>query len=771
MLPDENEIRLLSTPLRHGVWRTDVAVPGIHCGGCISRIESCLSREAGVRQVRVNLARKRVRVDWLDSVSPAHWLQQLHTMGYKPNLLAGDEAGNNSGQMPQYLRALAVAGFAAGNIMLLSVSVWSGADAATRHLFHWLSALIALPAVMYSGRVFYVSAWRALRHGHTNMDVPITVGILLTCLLGLYDTVTGGPQVFFEASVMLVFFLLIGRTLDYSMRDKAASAVQSLARMAPRGATVIDADGGHRFCALADIQPGDLIQLEAGARVPVDALVESGHSELDCAVVSGESKPEAVTPGATVLAGTLNLLAPLTLRASSNAAGSFLSRLVRIVEDAEATRSKHRLIADRAATLYAPLVHLAALASFIGWYWVSADLHHSASIAIAVLIITCPCAIGLAVPMVQVMAGRRLFEQGVLLREGAALERLACIDHVMFDKTGTLTQGLPHLAQVRCAETPERPSVTAPDQQDSALQLAGSLARASRHPYARALVAGAARLDPQPVSRLQAAAISSSRAKPLPCFVDIDEIAGCGIEGRLGQKHYRLGKASWALDNNSRAHDVAETDSHAATVLACDGQLIALFLFTESLRAGAHCSIAALKRDGYRVEIVSGDESAAVKSVADALDIDHWQSGMDPRGKTTAVQTSEHAGRQVLMVGDGLNDAGALSAASVSMAPGSAADLGRNMADFVFLRDDLRAINGTLAVARQARLLVRQNLTLAIAYNALALPFAVLGFVTPLVAALAMSASSVIVVANAMRLRPHSTADRIEPAGWTQCYE
>jgi Cu2+-exporting ATPase len=705
-----DELRLASRRIGEGVYQTDLSVPDIHCGACMQRIESALSALPGVVRARVNLSTRRVSVHWDAAGEPPPLIATLAALGY-PAHLHDPQADGKDAMLGELLRALAVAGFAAGNIMLLSVSVWSGADAATRDLFHWLSALIALPALAYSGRVFFRSAWRALRHGRTNMDVPISIGVLLAFGLSLYETLHHGPHAYFDAAVSLLFFLLIGRTLDHMMRERARIAVKGLARLAARGALVQQDDGTRTYLPVEEIAPGMTILLAAGERVPVDARIASGRSELDVSLVTGESAPRPVDEGAVLQAGTLNLTAPLTLVAAATARDSFLAEMIRMMETAEAGRSAYRRIADRAARLYAPAVHTTAALTFVGWMLAGGDVHRALTIAIAVLIVTCPCALGLAVPMVQVVAARRLFERGVLLKDGGALERLAETDSVVFDKTGTLTLGRPRL-------------VNADTVDPTALNIAAGIAAHSRHPYSRALAAAA------PGATVAAAAVS--------------EHPGRGLEARLGAATYRLGRPNWALTADSPA----KAD---AVVLTKHGVLLAAFTFDDRLRQGAGAAIAELKASGFAVEILSGDRSAAVQRIAETLAVG-YAAGLSPAEKAAHVARMAAAGHKVLMVGDGLNDAPALAAAHASMAPGSAADIGRNAADLVFLHETLGAVPDAIRVARAARRLVRQNLVLAVGYNLIAVPVAVLGHATPLVAAIAMSLSSIVVAANALRL-------------------
>lgn len=438
-----DELMLASRVLGSGARQNELSVPSIHCGACIARIERLLGDLPDVEQARANLSTKRVTVAWRGE-RPPDLIETLGEAGYAAHLQ--DPAGDNGDDTTKKLvRALAVAGFAAGNVMMLSVAIWSGADAELRDIFHWLSAAIALPALAFSGRVFFRSAWGALRHGHTNMDVPVSIGVVLAFTMSLYETIHHGPYAYFDAALSLLFVLLIGRTLDHVMRERAASAVTGLARLAVRGAAVLEPDGSQRYLPIEEVQPGMTILLAAGDRVPVNGRIVSGRSEIDASLVSGESMPRPVAAGSPIEAGTLNLGGPLTIEATATANNSFLAEMRRMMETAEAGRASYLRIADRAARLYAPVVHLAALATFAGWMIATGDAHFAVTTAIAVLIITCPCALGLAVPMVQVMASQRLFAQGVMAKGGGALERLAEADHVVFDKTGTLTSGLPRL--------------------------------------------------------------------------------------------------------------------------------------------------------------------------------------------------------------------------------------------------------------------------------------------------------------------------------------
>lgn len=713
-LPSNQEIRLASRSLGDGLRQTDLSVPTVHCAACIQTIEAALGKLDRVEGARVNLSTKRVSIRWRgDEVPP--FVATLGRLGYPAHLF--DPVGEKDRTLSELIRAVAVAGFAAGNIMLLSVSVWSGAEGPTRDLFHWVSALIAIPALAFAGGIYFRSAWNALRHGRMNMDVPIAVGVSLAYAMSLYETINHGEHAYFDASISLLFFLLIGRTLDHVMRERARTAVNGLSRLAARGAMVLRNDGSRDYLPVDEIEPGLHLLIAAGERIPVDGKIIRGSSDLDCSLVSGESTPRTVASGEAVQAGTLNLTGPLTIEATAAAKDSFLAEMVRLMEAVEGGRAHYRRIVDRVSALYAPVVHLTAFVTFLGWMAATGDWHRAMTIAIAVLIITCPCALGLAVPIVQVVAARRLFESGIMVKDGSAMERLAAIDTAVFDKTGTLTLGQPRLVNASLIDP-------------AMLAIAAAMAAHSRHPFSKAM-AGAAGLAGQP--KLES----------------VSEHPGFGIEAIVAGSTWRLGRRGWA---GWKARTDGES-GHGGTVLAKDGIIVASFVFEDALRADARVALGQLNDAQVSVEMLSGDTAAACGEVAGILGIDHFVPALLPSGKVERVEALARAGHKVLMVGDGLNDTPALGAAHVSIAPATAADIGRNAADFVFLRESLLAIPLAVDVSRKAGRLIRQNIAIAIVYNTVAVPIAILGHVTPLIAAIAMSASSLLVIGNALRLQ------------------
>jgi len=685
-------------------------VEGMRCAACIARLEHGLAALPGVAAARVNFTNRRVRVDHLDEIGEDRLIDAIDGLGFTAHAFAGETADGGRSESRRLVLAMAVAGFAMMNVMLLSVSIWSGANGATRQLFHWLSALIALPTVAYSGRVFFASAWSALRRGRTNMDVPISIGVLLTLAMSLYETVLGGAHAYFDGVVMLLFFLLGGRFLDSVMRDRARGGVDALLRRLPAEATVVGRDGAHQRRAIAELAPGMRLLVAAGERIAADGIVEDGESAVDRSLVTGESAPETVVSGAEVLAGTVNLSAPLVVKVTRAGEATAIADIARLMESAGQSKSRYMRIADRASRLYAPAVHTLAALTLAGWLIAGAGWHVALTNAVAVLIITCPCALGLAVPVAQVVASGALLRAGVLVKDGSALERLAKADRVLLDKTGTITLG--------------RPVVTGglPDAPDERAIL-HALARASRHPSAMAV----------------AAALAGEPGAPVG---DIVEEAGLGVRGTAGGVEARLGRPGWA----------GPASDNASIVLRIGDAAPRAIRVADQPREDAAAAIARLGAEGLTPEILSGDAPAVVKALAARLGIP-GRARLTPQDKYAIVRAAEESGRRVLMVGDGINDGPALKAAWVSMAPASASDVGQMAADLVFVGTRLMPVPVAVAAARRTMRVVAQNFALAIGYNVLAVPLAVAGFVTPLIAALAMSGSSLVVVANAMRLR------------------
>ncbi|MBW7055891.1 cadmium-translocating P-type ATPase [Paracoccus bogoriensis] len=690
-----------------------LSLPTAHCALCITQVEDALTAHPGVRSARVNLTLRRVTVD-APGLGADDLIPVLARIGYEaheldPGALAAttaDRAGRD------LLMRIGVSGFAMMNIMILSIAVWSGAEAATRDLFHWISAAIALPTVAFCGQPFFASAWTSVRARRLGMDVPISLALILASAISVFETAQSGHHAYFDAAVMLCFFLLIGRYLDHRTRAIARSAAAELTALEVPRATLLR-DGVEQTVPVADLRPGDLIRVRPGGRIPADGEITEGASEIDRALLTGETLPVPAGPGMILSAGEVNLTGPLVIRVTAAGRDSSLARLTALVEAAESARGRYTSLAERAARGYSPAVHALAFASFAGWFWASGDLRLSVNIAAAVLIITCPCALGLAVPAVATSASGRLFRRGLLIKDGTALERLAEVDTVVFDKTGTLTMGQPQLVR---ADLPQ-------DLQP----VARALAEASSHPLARALAAGMADVEP---AALQ----------------DVTERPGQGVEARWQGQRVRLGRADWlgAADDKDGAM--------LSSWLAIDGQRPFRLDFADRLRPGARECVARLRAEGRRVILLSGDRPAAVAHLADELGIGECYAGVSPTGKADLVGQLSDQGARVLMVGDGLNDTAALARAHVSISPASALDAARVASDMVLTGTNLLPVAEAVAVAERATRRIRENFAISFGYNVVAVPVALAGFATPLIAALAMSISSITVTLNALRL-------------------
>ena len=597
-----------------------LSVPTIHCAACIGTIERGLNALPDVTSARVNLSLKRVSIT-APKVDAGAMVAKLAALGFDAHPLDADALGISDDKTGRdLLLRLSIAGFAMMNVMLLSVAVWSGASGATRDLFHLISAAISVPTIVYAAQPFFRSAWSAFRAKALNMDVPISLAIILATGLSLFETLEGGAHAYFDAALSLTFFLLIGRYLDHSTRAAAKSAAKELAALETATATRIVA-GQKITTKVADLQINDRILIPTGARVPVDGTLLDAKATTDRAFLTGETDAITLHQNDVVQSGEINLADPFTIAATAVGEDTTLRRMAAMVELAENSRNSYTALADRASRVYVPVVHALAAFAFVMWLMISGDLRYATNIAVAVLIITCPCALGLAVPAVSTAAIGKLYALGFLVKSGTALERIAETDTIVFDKTGTLT--LP--------DTPQ------------------------------------------------------------------------------GQP--------------------------------------------EVLRPGADSAAQVIKSKGYASHILSGDTAPKVSRIAKMVGIDSVFAQQSAEQKHEAIAKLSTGGHRVLMIGDGLNDTACLAAAHASIAPSSALDISRNAADVVLLRDSFKNLPVVLSVAKAASRLSRQNFGIAVAYNMIAIPIALLGYATPLIAALAMSISSLTVLANALRIK------------------
>jgi len=695
----------------------------MYCGTCMVSIEDKLATLPGVTSARVNLTTKRVLV----SHDPARtsvddMIAALQAIGFPAAELVDGREARDDARDRDFLKRLGVAGFAAANVMLLSVSVWSGAGAdmsdSIRTLFHWLSALIALPAIAYAGQPFFRSAMQALGGGRLNMDVPITLGVMLAAGMSVLQTARGSDHVYFDAAITLLFFLLIGRFLDQSMRTRAAGAAANLLGLKASTATLLDPDGSSRRVSTRTLKPGDRVLVAAGERFPADGLVEDGSSEVEESLITGESVPRPIHKDAGVYAGTTNGAGAIILRITAADQGTLIAEIARLMEMAEQGRGRYVRLADRAARIYAPAVHALSALTFVGWILLGHGWEAALTAAIAVLIITCPCALALAVPAVQVAATSRLMQRGIIVKSPDGLERLAETDTIVMDKTGTLSLGEPELVE------PERHGPLV-------LNRAAALALSSRHPYSRALVRAAL-----------------ARGMSVKAFDGVVEHPGEGLERQSAAGVERLGSPAFT---GLKAPDNGDPRSMLG-YRAVDGAVTG-FTFVDALRPDADEVVSTLQSAGYAIELLSGDRPKAVAAAARAVGIERYEAGASPSGKLARLAELAAQGRKVLMIGDGLNDAPALAAGHASLSPATAADITQTTADAIFQGQRLKPVIEVLATAREAQRMAMQNFAIALGYNIVFVPLAMTGRVTPLVAAIAMSASSIAVTANAVRLK------------------
>jgi Cu2+-exporting ATPase len=699
-------------PLIHeeadGVKSLDLMISGLTCGACVWLVEQALAAEPDVMKARVSFSTRRLDLRWRGAAARGNELMALlsrlgfRLAPYTPACLRATEDAEGRA----LIRALGIAAFGAMNVMLVSIAVWVGDDmgAHTRELMHWLAALIALPTVLVAGMPFYRSAAAALRAGRVNMDMAVSLGVLATTGMSLIETFRNGPYTWFDGATALLALLLAGRVLERAARRKARQAVAELLALQDGMVTLLAPDGTAQLVPAVAVEAGQRVQIAMGETLRLDgrALVET---LLDTAAITGESLPRGFGAAQPLPAGAINMGAPFTLEVSAPARDGSLAAMARLLESAEQAKGRFVSIADHAARYYVPIAHAIAAATFLLW-WVGFGVVWQEALvnAVCVLLITCPCGLAIAVPAVQVVASGALFRRGVLVASATALERLASADHAVLDKTGTLTEGRPVLI----------PEGQAPE----VLRAAASMARASRHPLAKALL----------------------RACPdAPLAPDTVEIAGQGLQSGM----VRLGSPSFCgLDGI--------TDGMVLVYRGADATPV-IFRFADRLREDAPEAVAALKRLGLSVELLSGDGPGAVASAAIAAGIAEWRAGADPHAKAAHIESLKQAGLKPLMVGDGINDAAALAAAYVSASPAGATDLAQTTADIVLQREGLAVLPEAIRIARRAQFLARQNIGFSLTYNVIAVPAAIAGMVNPLIAALVMASSSLIVIGNALR--------------------
>lgn len=701
-------------------------VEGITCAACTWLIEHQLNQLEGVAQCSVNLSNHQLRVSWQqDQIKLSEILAAIYSIGYKaqPYQSAAEDKLQKA-ENRNYIRRLGVAGAGMAQVMMYAAALYAGAfdhiSDEHRDFLRWISLIITTPVVLYSARPFFSTALRNLRNRHLSMDVPVSLAILGAYCASVGSTLFGGREVYFDSVCMFTFFLLLGRFFEFRARTRMDQSSHSLSRLLPETATLLE-NGAQRLVAIRDLKPGDSILVKTAQIIPADGIITSGHSSTDESHLNGEFIPVIKSPGDQVVAGSINVEHPLTIEITEVGQNTRLSGILRLLDQARATKPPIAQLADKIAQYFIAIVLVLATAVATAWAFIEPS--HAFWITLSVLVVTCPCALSLATPTALTAATASLQRLGLLVSRGHTLEGLTQITHVIFDKTGTLTTGQLRLLQVAPVGGHSR---------HQCHHIASALESHSEHPIAAAFEAG-----------------------PLQAF-EVKVHPGQGIEGIVEGANYRLGRPDFALALSSLSTDQLSTPEgidHAQWLLLADNSgPMAWFQLDDEIREDAADTVKQLEKLGLKVELLSGDYSSNVANVAKQLGIESFRSGASPMNKMTYTQALQSDGFKVLMVGDGINDIPVLAAADVSIAMTSAADLTKANADAILLSSQLSHLATAIHHARKTRKVIKQNLTWAFGYNLLALPAAALGFIPPYLAALGMSASSLIVVLNALRL-------------------
>lgn len=692
-----------------------VLTDGMRCAACAWLIDRALRQEAGVLDANANAITGRIFIRWDPRLTRLSVLMsRLASLGYPPWLATGEareQAKRN--EQRRWLMRLGVAGLGAMQAMMFAEALYFDSRGemalATRDFFRWITFLVSTPVVFYAGWPFLEGMARELRGRRLGMDTLIAGSTLLAYIASLVETIRGGPHVWYDAAVMFVLLLLFARVLEQRARGVASAQVDKLARARPALATRETNDGRNEQVPLAELGVGDIVLVAEGETVPADGILLDNASAFGEALLSGESAPVVRDIGDTALAGSVCQTCPVRLRITLTGTDTRLSQLIGMVEQAQGARPALARIADRVAGAFVVAIALCAVGVYA--WWRQHDPERAFEVTLALLVVSCPCALSLAIPAALTAAHGTLARIGVLGLGADALATLAKVDRVVFDKTGTLTTGQPTLASVDAFAGFSRERV---------LQIAAALERGSRHSIAQALA-----------------------GQPTSCLAtDIRHSPGVGLEGRINGKSWRIGRAMFA----------AGRDDDAGIWLGDGQRAIARIELSESLRPGASDAVAALRAQGLGVELCSGDANDAVTRIASAVDVAEFSARQLPEDKLARIRELQAQGHIVAMIGDGLNDAPVLAGADVSLAMADGTALAQRVADMVITSPSLLRIPQAIALARRMQRIVRQNLAWALAYNVVALPLAATGQVTPWLAALGMAVSSLLVTANSLRL-------------------
>lgn len=713
-------------------------VEGIHCAACVWLIEHTLNRLSGVLSASVNLSAKRLLLRWDNrKIKLSTIIRQLARVGYTATPFDPEAAeGLLKKQTRDLLFRITFAGFAMMNLIWVSIALYSGADQGEfRSLFHWVGFALATPTLFYSGWPFLKGAWTGLRTWHLGMDLPIALGASVTWAYSTWVTFGDLPdhQVYFDTVVNFIFIILIGRHLEGVSKRHAVAATQRLLDLQPRVALVIKG-GEEKSVPIRRVQCGDTVIVKPGAKIPVDGIVLAGESEVDEAMLSGESKPVIKRPGDHVSAGTVNAQGALTIEVAGTLNNTALGRIIRLVEEAQASKAPIQCMADRIVPWF--VLATLSLASLTFFIWLQTDFEVALMAATSVLIITCPCAFGLATPMAIAVATGQGARHGILIKNGTVLETLSHIKHFVFDKTGTLTEGKMRVVQIIPAEGMDEPSL---------LQLAAAAERLSEHSISQAIIDSAKDRN-LPVQDLEVTQFSSR--------------SGFGIRAQVQQHSLVIGTLQWLQKQQVQLDESLPKQAHAleqqgisVVHIAIDGVQKGLIGVADQIRADAKQLVTSLRSRKIQLTLLSGDRRAVAEAVAKQLGGMQVIAEVLPEDKDQVIADLQKNGAQVAMVGDGINDAPALIRADVGIAIGSGTDVSVESADIVLMGDELAKINLAVKLSTRTLHTIRQNIMISFTYNIIMVPLAMSAMITPLIAAVSMPISSLLVIGNAARIR------------------
>lgn len=714
-------------------------VKGLHCGACVWLIENILAKQKNVKTARINMSNKRLHLVWSSDKEYGNELVNIiNNLGYRLIIYDFEELQNEEKKYNNDLvKAMCVAGFGAGNIMLMSVSLWSSTQEEmgifTHNFLYILSAIIALPVIIYSGRIFFKSAIRSIKAGgFGNMDVTISTAIILISIVSIFQVEQKAKHAYFDSAVMLIFFLLIGRYLDFLVRKKAMFVARDFSLLSATSAVVLDENGRSKVILAKNIQKNMILLVAFGDKIAADGVIISGESEIDTSLITGESMPQKVVIGSEVFAGTINLGAPIQIKVTKNQRSSLIAQIGNLVANLENKKSKFVVISDRISKYYTPIVHILALLAFaLGYFVFKLSFAQSLLNAIATLVITCPCGIALAVPIVNVVTNSLLLKKGIIVKSGEALEKIKKANIVVFDKTGTLTLGKPELISSHIILDDQEVELK---QDNQLFLLACNMANFSNHPLCKAL----AKLN---------LGYDSSQFKN----VKIQEIAGMGMVSEFLGEEIKMGRKEFVLDEKDQ--ELVKPSYNPQIFLKFKDQ-IAIFTFSDSLKEDAKSVVNHLLQDNKKVILLSGDKYEVVYDVANKLGIKEFYYAKTPIEKAQIIENLRHDNSgNILMVGDGVNDAPPLMASDVAVSMSKASDIAKNCADIIIQGDHLAALLEVFAISIKSNNLIKQNFIMSFIYNIIAVPFAILGYITPFIGALTMALSSISVTLNSLRMR------------------